>query len=272
MLGDSTPADRDRRESLMWVILATAGTFIPLGFNLIISAYPPPKILTPASIGFFVESAVLIAAIPFAVKINHKLGLPGGPLITATLNGEPLPYAWSEVVLGGVLWSVIFLVGELAFLFVGVGLLLYFFPSLAQAISVRQLHQVQTVKPSAIWLVSQIVTSAFSAAVREEILFRFVLMAVFSRALSGIGANSDLLPTRGHLWLANILQAYFFGLAHLKSDFPLAGGLVLGKLLLHILDGVFFGWLYLRKGLETSIVSHMFFDLLPLIGVPFATK
>jgi membrane protease YdiL (CAAX protease family) len=98
-------------------------------------------------------------------------------------------------------------------------------------------------------------------------------MGVFSRALSGISANSDLLPTRGHLWLANILQAYFFGLAHLKSDLHQARGIVrLGKVVVLIFDGVFFGWLYLRKGLETSMVSHMFFDLLPLIGVPFAIK
>jgi|ERR1700722_3615704 len=92
MPGDRTPEDRarDRRESLMWMILAGAATFIPLGFNLISKAHPPPKILTPAWIAFFVESAVLIAAIPFAVKINHKLGLPGGPLITSTLNREPL--------------------------------------------------------------------------------------------------------------------------------------------------------------------------------------
>jgi hypothetical protein len=157
MFGDRTPENRarDRRESLMWMTLAAAGTFIPLGFNLISRVYPPPRILTPASIAFFVESAVLIAAIPFAVKINHKLELPGGPLITATLNREPLPYGWSEVVLGGVLWSLIFLVGELALLFVGVGLLLHFFPSLGSAIPIHQIRQVPTARPSAIWLVSR---------------------------------------------------------------------------------------------------------------------
>jgi membrane protease YdiL (CAAX protease family) len=273
MLCDHTLGDRDRRESLMWMILAGAATLIPLGFGLITRSYPAPGMVIRDSFGFFVESAVLIVAIPLAVKINHKLELPGGPLITATLNREPLPYGWGEVVLGGVLWSVIFLVGELAVLSVVVGLLLHFFPSLVPAVPVRQIRQVPTVKPSAIWLVPEIVTSAFSAAVREEILFRFVLMGVFSRALSGISANSDVLPTGRQLWLANIIQACIFGLAHLKSDFHLARGIVgLGKLTIFILYGVFFGWLYLRKGLETSMVSHMFVDLVPLIGVPFAVK
>src|ERR1700723_2399119 len=122
MPADRTPEDRvrDRRESLMWMILAGLGTIIPLGFGLISRAYPASSVLTPDSIGFFVESAVLIAAIPLAVKVNHKLGLPGGPLITSTLNDEPLPYGWGEVVLGGVLWSVIFLLAFMAVIAVGV--------------------------------------------------------------------------------------------------------------------------------------------------------
>ena len=136
MLGESTSGDRarDRRESWIWMILAVAGILIPLGFGLITRSYPAPGMIIRDSIGFIVESAVLIAAIPLAVKINHRLGLPGGPLIIATLNREPLPYGWGEVVLGGVLWSVIFLVGELAVLSVGVGLLLHFLPSLVPAL------------------------------------------------------------------------------------------------------------------------------------------
>jgi membrane protease YdiL (CAAX protease family) len=281
MAADPTHEDRarDRRESLTWMILAGLGTITPLGFGLISRAYPASRVLTPDSIGFFVESAVLIAAIPLAVKVNHKLGLPGGPLITSTLNGEPPPYGWGEVVLGGVLWSVIFLIGVVAVLSVGVGLRLYFSPSFGFGIPARHIRHVPKMKPSAIWLVSEIVTRAFSAAVREEILFRFVLMGFFSWALNGVSGDSDQLPTRGQLWLANIIQAYFFGLAHLKSDFHLAAGIGgLGKVLVRALfqpqtwDGVFFGWLYLRKGLETSMVAHTFFDLLQLIGVPFLMR
>jgi membrane protease YdiL (CAAX protease family) len=281
MSGDPTPQDRarDRRESLMWMILAGLGTTIPLGFSIISRTYPAPGALLRDSIGFIIESAVLIATIPFAVKVNHKLDLPGGPLITSTLNREPLPYGWGEVLLGGVLWSVIFTVGAFAVLSVGVGFLLYFFPSFIPAISAHPIRQVPTVKPSAIWLVSAIVTNAFSAAVQEEIFFRFVLLGVFSWALNRLRGKSDQLPTRGQLWLANIIQAYFFGLAHLQSDFHLARGIVgVGKVVVRplvqpqTLAGLFFGWLYLRKGLETSMVSHTFFDLLELIGLPYAIK
>jgi membrane protease YdiL (CAAX protease family) len=89
----------------------------------------------------------------------------------------------------------------------------------------------------------------------------------------------DQPPGRGQLWLVNIIQAYFFGLAHLIPDLHRRSGIV-GLLKLAIrplvqhetLLGVFFGWLYLRHGLETSMVSHTFFDSLPLIGVLFAIK
>ncbi len=270
-----TPQDRarDRRESLMWMILATAGTVIPLGFVFVSRTHFPPGTPSYNPVEFVFISGVLIALIPFAVKANHQLGLPGGPLITAALNHEPKPFGWGEVVLGGVLWSVTALVVWMIAIAAGVGLLLYFFPSFLPILKSHYPHSGPTVRPSAIWLVSDLVTSALSAGVQEEILFRFVLMGVFSWALSAVSGDSDQ-PTSRQLWIANIAQAYFFGLAHLRFDFHLAKGVVgLGKVLIHPLilpqtvSGIFFGWLYLRKGLETSMVSHMFFDLLQLIGL-----
>lgn len=271
MYENGTPSDqaRDRRESLLWMILAGLGTLIPLGFDFIGSTHFAPGALIYMPVEFVVISGVLIALIPFAVKANHQLDLPGGPLITATLNHEPKPFGWGEVVLGGVLWSVTALVVSMIAIAAGVGLLLCFFPSFLPILKSHYPHSGPTVRPSAIWLVSDLVTGAVSAGVQEEILFRFVLMGVFSWALSGVNGDSDRLPTRRQLWLANIAQAYFFGLAHLRSDFHLARGTVgLGKVLIRPLilpqtvSGIFFGWLYLRKGLETSIVSHTFFDLL----------
>ena len=134
-------------------------------------------------------------------------------------------------------------------------------------------------KPSRSWLAAYVVTLAVSAGVQEEILFRFVLMAVFSRALVTNRGNVDQTLSRSQLWLVNVVQAYFFGLAHLIVNFHLTSGLVgLGELAIRplvqpqTLSGVFLGWLYLRHGLETSMVSHIIFDSLPLVGVPFASK
>ncbi len=281
MCGDRTPEDRarDRRESLTWMILAGLGTIIPLGFSFISRTHLTPGTGISVPIEFIVFSTVLIAAIPFAVKVNHQLALPGGPLITATLNREPQPYAWREVLLAGVLWSVIALVVLMIALFVGVGLLLYFFPSFVPRIPARQIQRAPVVKPSGIWLVSSVVVSAVAAGVQEEILFRFVLMGVVSWALTTIRGTADQRPGRGQLWLANVVQAYFFALAHLVSDFHVAKGIVgVGQVAIRSLvqpqtfAGVFFGWLYLRSGLETSMVSHIFIDLLALIEVPAAIR
>ena len=214
---------------------------------------------------FIIISTVLIALIPFAVKINHKLDLLGGPLIIATLGREPRPYRWRDVVLGGVLWAVILII----VVSVGVGLFLYFFPSFIPKHPKHPINKMTIEKPSVLWLLCGVVTVAFSAGVQEEILFRFVLIGVFSWTLMTIKGNVEKRPSRGQLWLATFMQAYCFGMAHVRPDLYLTGGIAgVGKFAIHALvqpqtwTGIFMGWLYLSRGLETAIVAHICMDLL----------
>jgi membrane protease YdiL (CAAX protease family) len=258
------------------------GTLIPLGFSFISRTHLALGTVIDNPIEFIVKfivpCMVLTALIPFAVKANRQFDLPGGPLITANLNGEAQPYGWGEVLIAGVLWPIfalVVIVIAMIALFVGIGLLAYFFPSLARPrarthLPPRQIQPGLVVRPSGIWIVCSVVIFAFSAGVQEEILFRFVLVGVFSRALMTISANAEQ-PSRRQFWLANIMQAYCFGLAHLLPDFHLTSGIVgLGELTIRpfvqpqTFSGLFLGWLYLRHGLETSMVSHIFFDLLVL--------
>lgn len=125
----------------MWMILAVAGTLIPLGFGFISIRHFAPRADMRVSVEFIAVSAVLIALIPLAVKVNHKLDLPGGPLITAKIRREPQLYRWRDVVLGGVLWAVIWM----PIVFVGTGLFLYFFPSF---IPKHPINKMPIVKPS----------------------------------------------------------------------------------------------------------------------------
>lgn len=246
----------------MWMILAGAGTLIPLGFGFISIPQFAPGADMRVSVEFIAVSTVLIALIPLAVKVNHKLDLPGGPLITATLRREPQPYRWGEVVLGGALWALVLMI----IVFLGTGLLLYFFPSF---IPKHPINKVPIVKPSELWFLCGAVISAFSAGVQEEILFRFVLIGVFSWTLMIVKGNAEERPSRGQLWLATFMQAYCFGIAHVKPDFYLTGGIAgVGTFAIHPLiqpqtwAGIFFGWLYLSRGLETSMVAHIFLYLL----------
>ena len=83
-------------------------------------------------------------------------------------------------------------------------------------------------------------------------------------------------PGRRALWIVTLVQGYLFGLIHLV---PLAGTLFHStpKLLLGALvmpqtwEGVVFGRLYLRRGLEASIIAHASMDVglfaLAAIGV-----
>jgi membrane protease YdiL (CAAX protease family) len=253
---------RDRRESLMWMILASLGTLIPLGFGYISIRHCAPGADMRVSAEFIAISTVLTALIPLAVKINYKLDLPGGPLITAMLGREPQPYRWGEVVLGGALWALVLMI----IVFFGTGLLLYFFPAF---IPKHPINKMPIVKPSELWLLCGAVISAFSAGVQEEILFRFVLIGLFSRILMIIKGNAEERPSRDQLWLATIMQAYCFGTAHVRPDFYLTGGIAgVGKFAIHGLiqpqtwTGIFLGWMYLSRGLETSMVAHIFLDLL----------
>jgi membrane protease YdiL (CAAX protease family) len=247
----------------MWMILAVMGTLIQLGFSFISEPQFAPRTFVRGSIEFIIVSTVLISAIPFAVKVNRELGLPGGPLITAKLNGEEQPYRWSVVFLGGILWSV----AAMFTLFVGRVLFVMFV--LRPTVSAHQFHHSPIARPSASWLVFSAVISSISAGVREEILFRFVLIGVFSWALMFFRSSADQRPTRSQLGLATVMQAYCFGAVHWVSGSYLASGISgVGEVAIRILvlpqtcAGVFFGLLYLERDLETLIVAHAFWDLI----------
>jgi membrane protease YdiL (CAAX protease family) len=73
-------------------------------------------------------------------------------------------------------------------------------------------------------------------------------------------------PGRRALWVVTLAQGYVFGLVHLA---PLAGTLfhstprfLIGGLLMpQTWEGVVFGRLYLRRGLEASIIAHASMDV-----------
>jgi membrane protease YdiL (CAAX protease family) len=262
---------RYRRESVTWLVLAIAGTLIQLRFGFISGGHFAPGIVARGSIEFVVVTIVLTAMIPFAVKINHQLGLPGGPLITAKINGDERPNRWGRVFRDGVLWSVI---GASALI---VGRVLFVACFLSPTLPAHEIHSAPVVISSLGWLAFSTVIVAIAASVREEILFRFVLMGIFSWALVIFRNKVDWQPTRSQLWLATIMQGYCFGLVHLVLGSYLARGIIgVSGFATHTLIlpqtwiGILFGRLYLKSGLEASIVAHIVWSLTAgLLGVLF---
>ncbi len=211
---------------------------------------------------FLGVTMVLAALVPLSVRLRAELGLPGAPLIAAKLAGEKLHFSIRSLLrvsLGYAFLAAVAGASVLALVIVplvliqhgGAGLKIPKTPML-------------TVAPGRIAIVGASV--AIAAAVSEEIQFRFVLFALLGWIARVMSRDSRGHPGRRALWVVTILQGYLFGLIHLA---PLAGTLfhstprfLIGGLVMpQTWEGVVFGRLYLRRGLEASIIAHASMDV-----------
>ncbi len=249
-----------RRESAILAALAIAGALIeyPLAFAL--------KSLNRSELAralpFLGVTIVLAALIPLTLRLNRALGLPGAPLLAARVAGEKLHFSLRSLLrvsfgyallaaMAGAIVLALVLVPLMLIQHGGAGLKLPKTPML-------------TVAPGRIALVGASV--AIAAAVSEEIQFRLVLFAIFGWIARLLSRDSRGHPGRRALWIVTLVQGYLFGLIHLA---PLAGTLfhsaprfLLGGLVMpQTWEGVVFGRLYLRRGLEASIIAHASMDV-----------
>jgi len=259
-----------RRESVLLAALAIAGAVIeyPLAFAL----KSIDRSDLARALPFLGVTVVLAALIPLSLRLSAELGLPAAPLIAAKLAGEKLHFSIRSLLrvsIGYAFLAALTGASVLALVIVplvliergGAGLKLPNTPMM-------------TVAPGRIAFVGASV--AIAAAVSEEIQFRFVLYAIFGWIARLVSRDSRGHPGRRTLWVVTIVQGYLFGLIHLV---PLAGTmfhstpkLLLGALVMpQTWEGVVFGRLYLRRGLEASIIAHASMDValfaLAAIGV-----
>jgi len=211
---------------------------------------------------FLGVTMVMASLIPLTLRLNAELGLPGAPLLAAKVAGERLHFSIRsllKVSLGYAMLAAIAGASVLVILIVplmliqhgGVGIKIPNTPLL-------------TVAPGRIAFVGALV--AIAAAVSEEIQFRLVLFAIFGWIARLVSRDSRGHPGRRALWMVSLAQGYLFGLIHLA---PLAGTLLhstpkflIGGLVMpQTWEGVVFGRLYLRRGLEASIIAHASMDV-----------
>ncbi len=248
-----------RRESALLAALAIAGAVIeyPLAFALKSLARSELVRALP----FLGVTVVLASLIPLTLRLNGELGLPGAPLLAAKFAGERLHFSIRSLLRVSIGYAILAAVAGasvLAILIVplllihhgGAGFKLPNTPML-------------TVAPGRIAMVGASV--AIAAAVSEEIQFRLVLYALFGWVARLMSRDSRGHPGRRALWIVTLAQGYLFGIIHLA---PLAGTLfnsaprlLLGGLVMpQTWEGVVFGRLYLRRGLEASIIAHASMD------------
>lgn len=108
---------------------------------------------------------------------------------------------------------------------------------------------------------------AFYGGIFEEILIRFFALTLYAWILSWIYAKikkEKVKENKTIIWIAIVLAALLFGIGHLPALMAittLTPLLVARTIVLNGIPGVFFGWLFYKKGLESAIVSHFFADI-----------
>lgn len=103
---------------------------------------------------------------------------------------------------------------------------------------------------------------AMGAGLYEEFLFRLVIIT----AIHFVLADLIRIPEKGARVLAVVVSAVLFAMHH---DIALAGGGINWRLAaFYFLAGVYFGILFLGRGLGIAVGVHALYDLLVLVVMP----
>ncbi len=106
--------------------------------------------------------------------------------------------------------------------------------------------------------------ASFSGGIGEEVQLRLFLMSLLAWLGSFISRTPEGKPSNAMLWIANILAAIIFGLGHLPAMatiLPLTTLVVIRTVLLNMIGGIAFGWLYQTRGLESAMIAHFSADI-----------
>ena len=111
----------------------------------------------------------------------------------------------------------------------------------------------------------QSVLVSFSAGINEEVIFRLFGLTVLAWLGGLVFHDTEGRPTAAVLWIAAILTAVLFGLAHLPLTIavglPLTPLVVTRAVVLNGVAGIVLGWLYWTRGLESAMVAHFSADI-----------
>jgi len=205
-----------------------------------------------------VQTAVLLAiATGIGLLLAWRVGL-GLPIVERWLKKEPIQQRLRGIlalsIFGGVLVGVII---------VGLDLII-FQPLLAEG----GIAFPESATPP-IW---QGILAALYGGITEEVLLRLFLMTLLVWIGAKITRSKGGQPATAVLWIATILAAVVFGLGHLPATaalgLPLNGLVITRAILLNGVGGVFFGWLYFARGLESAMLAHYSADIVLVVVLP----
>jgi hypothetical protein len=251
------------RESVWLIALAVAGTAlkIPLGIWF--------KPLFHSELGYRFLSICcqvgLVCMVPFAVRLNSELGLLGAPFIAAKRPRQTPPGRFRSLIRIALRYDLAAIaVSILAIAVLALsGMLGSSVPG--SAASYRAAEHTAVAAHVGRFVVAGAM-AAIGAGLNEEIMFRLSAFAILIWLFRLLLSERTDRPSRTALWCATIMQGYAFGLLHLMSR-----SAILPKIRVPILiaglaapqtwAGIVFGRLYLRHGLEASMIAHVMMDL-----------
>lgn len=233
---------------LVSILLLMPFLFAGLGDSLKSAKLPLPL---PLLVGVEWLGIVIVAAIGLAIAGRIGLGLP---FLESWLAGEPdwalvRRFVWPAV-FAGVLAGIAIVVLEKA----------VFAPRLSAEFTRLGLKQPHMNMPAWTGFLA-----SFYGGITEETVMRLFLLSLLAWIGRFVNHTPEGRPGLGALWVANVLTAVLFGLAHLPAitaaGFPLDALVITQAIVLNGLGGIVFGWFYWTFGLEAAMLCHFSGDI-----------
>ncbi len=236
------------------LLLTTLGVFgiiaiIPYSMTTLMSNQTLPKdipISLVLTVNSIVQSLQLLFLVFIGVFLQNRVGL-NAPILEAFVYKKQLPIISKKWMLTGIFVSFI---GSVIILLLD---LFVFMP-------VIQLPDEQA--PTTVWW--QGLLAMFYGGITEELMLRLFGMTLVVWILAQITKKEKGNIPDSYFYIAIFLTAILFGLSHLPATIQVFGELstviVIRAIVLNGLLGLWFGYLYWKKGLEYAIISHMSAD------------
>ncbi len=239
--------------SVLVLVIPSSYAIIPYSSTLTSTTYKPDEL--PGVIVMTLVNALILGALAgVGLFLASRIGL-GLPFVEGWVKREPTQIRFRRV------FGLSVLVGVVAGLVIIVLDTFVFGPPLAAELDRLGIVIPATVQPPA-W---QGFLASFTGGVNEEVMFR--LFGVSSLAWLGslVSRDSEGRPKPLVLWIAIVVVAGAFGLAHLPATaaigLPIDTLVVSRAIVLNGIGGVAFGWLYWRRGLESAMMGHFSADI-----------
>ncbi len=204
--------------------------------------------------GQLIQSAIwMLLTVGIGLTLASKTGL-GAPILKGYLAGEPVGARFRAHILPSV---VLAFVATLAVVALDRFFFLPRLPGFSSAIS-----QVSG------W---QGILASLYGGLTEEILTRLFLVTLLAWILARFSHGADGKPSAAAMWIAILGSAVLFGLGHLPATLqstPFSFLVLSREVLLNGIYGTLFGYLYWKRGLEASMLSHITSDLLVHVVLP----